>query len=243
MMRVITAAEQVAYRLGADDELNSYLDQAHRNLLATSRTAQGVVDTSASPEKYKEMSGVGGQQAADLATQNFHDAIKTGYSQRNRQFQSPGDVRNFVEGLAGTVNKGILHPDASLVRVHDSDKFPYTRVKDLPGAMDKFYGTLHRELNNPDTDPVKLAAYAEYGVDPGHHIFADGNGKTAKALSSYVLMRHGLPLPTYAGGRDAYYGALTRTKPIESDPQADQHFNNFVDYYRSMMPQQHKEQA
>lgn len=237
-MRILTAREQVAiWHQSAEDELNSYLQQAHRNLLATSRTARGVVDTSASPDKAKNMSGVGGQEAADLATNNFHDAIRAGYSQRDRQFNSPDDVRQFVEGLGATVNKGILAPGASLLRQHDSDKFPYTRVKDMGPAMDKFYGDLHQGLNNPNVDPVHLAAYGEYHVDPGIHMFADGAGKTAKALSSYILMRHGMPLPTYEGGRDAYYNAVTRTTPHGQNPAADQQaFGNFLNYYRGMMP-------
>lgn len=237
-MRILTAFEQVAiFHVAEDAALTSYLQQAHRNLMATSRTAKGVVDTSASPEKAKSMSGVGGQEAADLATGNFHDAIRQGYAQRNRQFNSPDEVRQFTEGLAGTVNRGILAPGTSVLRQHDSDKFPYTRVADLPRESDKFYSNLHRGLNDPQTDPVKLAAYAEYGVDPGIHLFADGAGKTAKALSSHILMRHGLPLPTYEGGRDAYYNAVSRTTPHGQNPAADeQAFNHFLNYYRSMMP-------
>lgn len=223
-----------------DSQLNDYLQQAHRNLMATSRTAQGVVDTSASPDKAQQMSGVSGDQAADLATNNFHDAIRSGYAQRDRQFQSPGDVRNFVEGMAGTVNKGILGPDSSLIRQHDSPKYPYTAAQDLPGAMDNFYGGLHARLNDPNSDPVETAAYAEYGVDPGHHLFSDGCGKTAKALSSYVLMRHGMSLPTYPGGRDEYYRHVGRTQPI--GPRAydgDDSYKDFLNYYRSMVRQDH----
>lgn len=237
-MRILRAAEQVAYfRTGADTSLENYLAQAHRNLKATSRTAQGVVDTSASPDKAQNMSGIGGQEAADLATQNFTNAISHGYANRNRQFNSPDDVRQFVEGLAGKVNQGILHDDASLLRTHDSPKYPYTRTQDLPGAMQHFYQGLHQRLNDPNADPVETAAYAEYGVDPGHHLFADGCGKTSKALSSYILMRHGLPLPTYPGGRDEYYKHVGRTEPIGARPyDNDDTYHDFLNYYRSMMP-------
>jgi hypothetical protein len=183
------------------------------------------------------MSGVSGQEAADLATSNFHDAIRHGYENRHRQFGSPAEVKQFVDGLAGTINKGILAPGASLARQHDSPKYPYTRVADLPEAEKHFYGGLHQRLSDPDADPVEAAAYAEYGVDPGHHLYADGCGKTSKALSSYILMRHGMPLPTYPGGRDEYYKHVKRTEPIGPRPfDQDETYQDFANYYRSMVP-------
>ena len=240
-MRIQSQREAFAYRM-ADmmaPSLESYHEQAHHNLMATSRTAKGVVDTSASPDKAKEMSGVSGQDAADLATNNFHKAIDQGYAARNHQFKNPGEVRQFTEGLASTVNKGILADDAPLLRRADSPKYPYTRTQDLPGAMDHFYGGLHQRLSDPNSDPVETAAYAEYGVDPGHHLFADGCGKTSKALSSAILMRHGMPLPTYAGGRDEYYKHVSRTEPIGARPfDQDASYQDFLKYYRGMMPGQ-----
>jgi hypothetical protein len=195
-----------------------------------------VVDTSASPDKAQHMMDVSGQQAANLAGQNFDNAIRMGFENRDRQFQSPADVRQFVESMAGTINNGILQPDR-LYRTHDSPKYPYTPASELPRVSDDFYSRLHQGLNDPQVDPVKLAAYAEWGTDPGYHLFADGCGKTAKALSSYILMRHRLPLPTYAGGRDEYYANVGRTHPAGMDEARDNEaFGKFLNYYRRMVP-------
>ena len=144
MKRFFTAAEQAdrvlfwhqAAEAAADPQLQSYLDQAQRNLMATSRTAQGVIDTSASPDKAEQMHDISGDQAANLAVQNYRDVIARAYAERNRQFGSPQEVRDFVEGMAAQVNGGILK--GPLLRQHDSDKYPYTRVKDLPAAADDF---------------------------------------------------------------------------------------------------------
>ena len=233
-----TAAEDAA-----DPQLQSYLDQAQKNLMATSRTAQGVIDTSASPDKADQMHDISGDQAASLAANNYRDVIARAYADRNRQFGSPQEVRDFVEGMAAQVNGGILK--GPLLRQHDSDKYPYTPVAQLPQAADEFYTQLHQRLNDPAADPIDTAAWAEYHVNPGHHFFGDGAGKTSKALSSYILMRNGLPLPTYPGGNEEYFKNVTRTIPIGQDPQADEEsLNNFLRYYRSMMPgQQQKTSA
>ena len=226
-----TAAEDAA-----DPQLQSYLDQAQKNLMATSRTAQGVIDTSASPDKADQMHDISGDQAASLAANNYRDVIARAYADRNRQFGSPQEVRDFVEGMAAQVNGGIFK--GPLLREHDSDKYPYTPVAQLPQAADEFYTQLHQRLNDPAADPIDTAAWAEYHVNPGHHFFGDGAGKTSKALSSYILMRNGLPLPTYPGGNEEYFKNVTRTIPIGQDPQADEEsLNNFLRYYRSMMPQ------
>lgn len=189
MKRFLTAAEQrdralfwhQAADTPADPQLQSYLDQAQRNLMATSRTAQGVIDTSASPDKAEQMHDISGDQAANLAVQNYRDVIARAYAERNRQFGSPQEVRDFVEGMAAQVNGGILK--GPLLRQHDSDKYPYTRVKDLPAAADDFYAQLHQKLNDPAADPIDTAAWAEYMINPGHHFFGDGAGK-ALALTT-----------------------------------------------------------
>ena len=247
MKRFLTAAEQrdralfwhQAADTPADPQLQSYLDQAQRNLMATSRTAQGVIDTSASPDKAEQMHDISGDQAANLAVQNYRDVIARAYAERNRQFGSPQEVRDFVEGMAAQVNGGILK--GPLLRQHDSDKYPYTRVKDLPAAADDFYAQLHQKLNDPAADPIDTAAWAEYMINPGHHFFGDGAGKSSKALSSYILMRNGLPLPTYPGGNKEYFRNTTRRLPIGQDPQNDaESFDTFLRYYRSMVPGQQR---
>ena len=210
--------------------------------MATSRTAGGVIDTSASPDKADEIYDISGDQAASLAANNYRDVIARAYADRNRQFGSPQEVRDFVEGMAAQVNGGILK--GPLLRQHDSDKYPYTPAAQLPQAADEFYTQLHEKLNDPAADPVDTAAWAEYHVNPGHHFFGDGSGRGSRALSSYILMRNGLPLPTYPGGNEEYFKNVTRETPIGQDPEADaQSFDNFLRYYRSMMPGQQKTSA
>ena len=215
------------------EELRQYMSDAERNLMAMSRTARGVVDTSASVEKAQSMTGVSGEEAADLAKQNFDSAIEAAYENRNHQFESPIELRAFVEALAKQVNAGIVRDD-SLIRSSDSQKYPYVRVANLEKEMGKFYEGLYERLKDPEHDPVEAAAYAEFCIDFAGHFFADGCGKTAKVVSSYVLMRSGHKLPEYKGGREAYYANQLKQIAGEDEQADEEGYQKFLGYYRTL---------
>ena len=213
--------------------VDDYLSDATRNLMAMSRTAQGVVDTSASAQKAESMTGVSGDTAAELAKQNFDAAIRAAFENRDRNFSSPAELRSFVEGLATTVNAGIVK-EGNLIRTADSQKYPYVRVDQLEAYMEKFYQGLFERAQNPAADPVEAAAYAEFGIDFAGHFFADGCGKSAKVVSSYMLMRHGHKLPEYRGGRSAYYAnQLPQIAGIDESADAAG-YQKFLNYYRGL---------
>lgn len=213
--------------------VETYLRDAERNLMAMSRTAQGVVDTSASVKKAESMTGVSGETAADLAKQNFKNAIKLAYDNKDREFESPDDLRTFVEDIALTVNSGIVK-DGSLIRTSDSEKYPYTRIANLENYMNKFYQGLYERTQNPEADPVESAAFAEFGIDFGGHFFADGCGKTAKVVSSFMLMRHNHQLPEYRGGRSAYYANQLQQIAGEDETADEAGYQKFLEYYRGL---------
>ena len=213
--------------------VETYLQDANRNLLAMSRTAQGVVDTSASAEKAESMTGVSGETAADLAKQNFETAIREAYDNKERKFESPEDLRNFIEGLATTVNSGIVK-EGSLIRSSDSNKYPYARIANLENYMDKFYQELYERVRDTEADPIESAAFAEFGIDFGGHFFADGCGKTAKVVSSFMLMRHNHRLPEYKGGRSAYYANQLQRIAGEDESADEAGYQKFLEYYRGL---------
>lgn len=216
-------------------EATVYLESANRNLTTTSRTASGKVDISASATKADSMESIDSRQAASKAKENFNQAITMAFEQRNMEFTSSEDLRRLVEAIATQVNNGIVKEGKLIRSGDDSLKYPYTRIVDLPVAMEQFYGKLHKMLSDPHSDPVEIAAFCEFRIDLVDHFFADGCGKTAKAVSSFVLMRAGLPLPDYAGGRDEYYRHAPRT--IEGlSPTADQEaWEEFLAYYKTMI--------
>ena len=213
--------------------IEAYLRDAERNLLAMSRTAQGVVDTSASAKKAESMTGVSGEAAADLAKQNFETAIQEAYDNKERKFGSPEELRGFVEDLATTVNSGIVK-EGSLIRTSDSEKYPYVRIANIEGYMNKFYQGLYERIQNPKADPIESAAFAEFGIDFAGHFFADGCGKTAKVVSSFMLMRHNHKLPEYKGGRNAYYANQLRQIAGEDETVDEAGYQRFLEYYKGL---------
>ena len=216
-------------------EIDKYLEDANRNLLATSRTANGTVDVSASSTKAESMASIDGNEAAEKAKDNFNKSIISLFEQRDRDFATPDEMKDFIEEIAAQINEGIVK-EGSLIRSGvDSDKYPYTRLEDLPTAMQNFYTELQQRLSDANSDPIETAAFCEYHIDLVDHFFADGCGKVAKAISSYVLMREGLPLPEYKGGRKEYYEhAPTQIAGI--NPEADKlAWQNFLEYYKTML--------
>lgn len=213
--------------------IEAYLDDAKRNLMAMSRTARGVVDTSASAQKAESMTGVSGEAAADLAKQNFENAIREAYDNKDRDFESPKELRGFIEDLASTVNSGIVK-EGSLIRTSDSEKYPYVRIKNLENYMDDFYQGLYERVQDPEADPVESAAFAEFGIDFAGHFFADGCGKTAKVASSFMLMRHNHKLPEYKGGRSAYYANQLKQIAGEDKSADENGYQQFLNYYRGL---------
>lgn len=225
-------------RLSIDDlstvDEAAYVDQALRNLDTTSRTARGVVDTSASATKKDIMQIGSGAEAADMARRNVSDTMHQLYRERLQQFESPTELRSYIEDIARSINRGITAEDVVYRSGADAvNKYGYTRIADLDEAMDDFSTQLFDKLTDDTQDPLETAGWIEYRVDMTDHFFADGCGKIAKAISAWSLMRHAMPLPTYRSREELYQHA---PKAIRGeDATVDQQgYDNWMTYYRSL---------
>jgi hypothetical protein len=200
-----------------------FIEAAVANFERTSRTKRGVSDTSSSTEKPELKASGGG--LADRATDNFRRAIERLYDERGREFRTVDEVRTLIEEVAQTVSDGLLKEGQGLWRTW-ATKFanqpPPERIAD---EMDNFVHTLAGRLGNSHDDAVATAAFIEKRLDGEIHPFADGCGRTAKALSAFVLARAGKPLPVYHG-REEYYREVYGT---------DEEWER---YYRSLFPEQ-----
>jgi Fic family protein len=96
------------------------------------------------------------------------------------------------------------------------------KTKDVPGLIKALVGWLgYEETNN--LDPILVAGIAHYEF-VRIHPFIDGNGRTARALASLVLVMRNFDIKRffalddfYDSDRAAYYGALQSVDPRKRD--------------------------
>lgn len=223
--------------------LEEYLSQAEINLKLMSRTAKGFVDTSSSPDKADKMTkGLTGTVAANLALTNYLAAIRYAFNSGRSVTDSPKILRLFVEKLATEINTGILKNGILIRSGADSSKYPYTRITDLESAMTEFYQELYGRIHDSTIDLIETAAWIEWQIDFRDHFFADGCGKTAKAVSTWLLMTIGHKLPDYTAGslipqekaRDVYYGHSPSYIRGTDHVREIIDFKLFLNYYRGL---------
>lgn len=213
------------------NEENAFVATTMLNLRNTSRTSNGVVDTSATTAKAESMAA-SGEQAGKIANRNFESTMHQLHTERNRQFTSPDELGQFIEKTALDVNRGILK-EGMLLRTADSSKFPYTRIADLPQSFETFKQEFFHRLNDPKQNPRELAAWVEFNIDLTHHFFEDGCGKVSKALSAWVLARGSADLPQYRG-REEYYQNAPQRLPTDTPAVRESQFQKWNSYYSTL---------
>ena len=230
-----SVSESIDYR--NDEPLmtkEAYVLQSLVNLANTSRTANGVVDVSASSTKAASMiEGVQGDEAAVIARNNYQEAIGDLYEEKDRDFASPRELQLMIEDTAEQINGGIVKEGQLYRSGKDSEKHSYTRIRDLESAMEQFSNEFYDRLQSPDVDPVELAGWVEYRIDRTDHFFADGCGKTAKAINTWVLMRYGHALPHYRGREELYADSAASIFGDDAEQDAS-NYNTWQAYYKTL---------
>ena len=116
----------------------TYQQEMRRNLLLMSRTANGVVDTSASADKAKYMLIQSGENAAKTVSANVENALRLVYEHRAYNFENAEVLKTFLLRIAQTVNAGVLTPGCLMRQGADSKIFRYVKIEFLPMVFDKF---------------------------------------------------------------------------------------------------------
>ena len=211
-----------------------YRKEMQRNLVLMSRTANGVVDTSASPDKAGYMLIQSGDDAKKIVARNVDRALEYVYAHRNDVFPDTEALRRFFLHIAEIVNAGVLAADHLMRSGLDSDIYKYVRVQFVPDVFADFLVRILGKINAVSYDAVEAACFCEYAVNLTGHFFADGCGKCAMLTAAFALMRADLHLPDYRS-RDEYYRAMQNYPgSVGSDYIDEKTYSAFLAYYRTL---------
>jgi 8-oxo-dGTP diphosphatase len=244
--------EHSKYGYGEDtiEKKDAYFAAFLKNIEDTSRTYNGDLDTSASPDKKAKLNTeFSPTQVSNLAIENLKDAFEFVYSNKNLMVYDAAILKQFISEVAWRSNKGFIRDKASLLRVGDnSHKYDYVDTTDVAGFYDAFVQELLSRIKDIDIDPVETAAWIEWNMDFSGHLFSDGCGRVAKLISSWLLMRRDLRLPDYkkdafgfATVRESYRKRFAiREKVSYKIPTNDVNYRKFSRYYKSLFQEAKK---
>jgi Fic family protein len=111
----------------------------------------------------------------------------------------------------------------------------------LPDLMLEFSRWMVDRQERKDLHPVKLAAQAHFKL-VDIHPFIDGNGRTARLLMNFILMKYGYPIAVFeceTEKRKAYYSALDLGHKGDLSPfeaMVAQYVNETADKYLASIP-------
>lgn len=78
------------------------------------------------------------------------------------------------------------------VKLKDGSMFEFASPLDVPIKIQELLTWLHKELEKTDLHPIEIATFLHHRFVLIHP-FDDGNGRTARLLMNYVLLRYGYP--------------------------------------------------
>ncbi len=107
------------------------------------------------------------------------------------------------------------------VRTASGDIFRFADPSEVPIQMNELIQWLRAALEKKELHPIEIASKLHHDFVLIHP-FGDGNGRTARILVNYVLMRVGyLPLIVPTEQKDRYLAALRRADAGELDALTD----------------------
>jgi CRP-like cAMP-binding protein len=229
----IKVFDEKLYKHTTLEKKDYFVKDALRVFLKTSRTAQGTIDTSATPEKAKEMKAGSGAETAVIAQRNLQQAMEKLYDERDRNFASPDDVKAWVVEISCILGKDILKDEAlneeGILRTDDGPKYaPANQLRQLFGG---FCAELFERLQKGVKDPVELAAWIEFKVNVTDHYLKDGCGKLSKALAMWALLRGKYGIPKYPDNKKYFNGQQYVTADQEPAELA-----KWIEHYRTFAP-------
>ena len=180
-----------------------YIDHAMANLGSTSRTAGGVVDTTASAGNAGQLAeGLTGPRAADLASDNYRAVLEFLYQYRDLDFPSPEVFRGFIEKVVVRVNAGITRDGVDGERVGQAARIDLNaairdRIEGSPNKtrMLQIYEQILRRRPVPDEErsPAKNELKITGLVRPSPQGWLQVRNRIYQTVFDLAWVRRNLP--------------------------------------------------
>ncbi len=233
-----TVVDARAWRKSLSEQLSKeFVDNAKKvindNLMTMSRTANGILDLSASATKADAMQVTDNDKAAEISKRNFANAIDFILDEIDRKFETVKDLRDFIESVAKLVNKDIVNDNCLYRSGADSQTKTYTLIQNMEEDTNWFYEQLFNMLNMITYNPVRTAAFLEYYMNMRIHMWADGCGKTSMVLAAFIMMRSRC-MPVMYNSRSEYYSHDSSNR-LDCNCEEDKDcYTKFENYYWSL---------
>lgn len=120
-----------------------------------------------------------------------------------------------------TIHAGIYKTRPNSVITVTGERFEYASPEETPALMKDLVDWYNEEEKKNELTPIELASVFHYRYIRIHP-FEDGNGRIARLIFNYILIRHNYPMIVVESkNKDAYLTALNRCDslvgPIPSD--------------------------
>ena len=120
-----------------------------------------------------------------------------------------------------TVHAGIYKTRPNSVVTPSGDRFEYASPEETPALMTDLISWYREEEEKGELSPIELATLFHFRYIRIHP-FEDGNGRVARLLVNYILLRHDYPMIVVkTADKNAYLDVLNRcdeaTGPVPSD--------------------------
>ncbi|GAB6008872.1 Fic family protein [Dysgonomonas reticulitermitis] len=100
---------------------------------------------------------------------------------------------NPKNGSRYEIKIGVYKTRPNSVITATGEEFHYASPEETPAMMNDFVSWMNKEIAEGSMPPVELASLVHYRYIRIHP-FEDGNGRIARLLVNYVLMRYGYPM-------------------------------------------------
>ena len=219
--------ESTELRSAPDDARAKELIMA--NLIAQSRTAVGVLNTSSTLGKALLVPDFDNHdELATLSRSNASDALAFCYAELEGIAL---DARGWAKLILGTHSRlvaQIVTTDDDPFRTNDTTgPFPYVRAAHVRRCFDRLCLNLEANLKVPTrTAAIDAAAYTIWMVNLRGHLFVDACARTAVLLSGCILARNGQTVPIFPTRADLIRAAYDINERI--------HWMRWLGWFRAM---------